>query len=139
MIGSWNSLLRSFDQLYSIRLKQDGVDKLCWNPSKKGLFDVRSFYNVLIPHDNTHFPWRCIWRSKAPLRVAFFAWSAALGKILTLDNLRKRHIIVVDWCCLCKKSGETVDHLLLHCKIASALWNSIFGLFGLAWIMPLVK
>jgi hypothetical protein len=61
---------------------------------------------------------------------------AALGKIVIMDNSRKRHIIVVDWCCLCKKSGETVDHLLLHCKLGSALWSSIFGLFGLAWVIP---
>jgi hypothetical protein len=29
-----------------------------------------------------------------------------------------------------------MDHLLLHCEIASAIWNSIFGLFSLAWAMP---
>jgi hypothetical protein len=55
---------------------------------------MRSFYNILVPHDNTHFPWKRIWQSKVPLRVTFFAWTA-LGKILTADNLRKRHIIVV--------------------------------------------
>lgn len=48
----------------------------------------------------------------------------------------KRHIIVIYWCCLCKKSGVSIDHLLLHCEWASALWNSIFGLFGLVWAMP---
>jgi hypothetical protein len=78
-----------FEKLYSVNLKQDGVDKLCWIPSKRGLFDVRSFYNVLIPHDNTAFLWRC-WQNKAPLRVAFFAWLAALGKLLILDKLMKR-------------------------------------------------
>jgi hypothetical protein len=25
-------------------------------------------------------------------------------KILTIDNLRKRHVIVVDWCVMCKKN-----------------------------------
>jgi hypothetical protein len=35
-----------------------------------------------------------------------------------------------------KKSGEFVDHLLLYYEIASALWNSTFGLFGLDWVMP---
>ena len=34
------------------------------------------------------------------LRVAFFVWSAVLGKILTIDNLWKRHVIVVE------KNGE---------------------------------
>jgi hypothetical protein len=50
--------------------------------------------------------------------VAFFVRSAALGKILTHDNLRKRNVIVIEWCCLCKKSGESIDHLLLHCEVA---------------------
>jgi hypothetical protein len=52
------------------------------------LFGVRSFYNVLIPHV-IPFPWRCIWQNKVPLTVAFFAWSATLDKILTIDSLRK--------------------------------------------------
>jgi hypothetical protein len=57
------------------------------------------------------------------VRHLFFSptWKAALSKILSLDNVRKQHIIVIDWCCLCKKSVETVGHLLLHCELASAL------------------
>jgi hypothetical protein len=53
-----------------------------------------------------------------------------------MDNLRKRHVIVVEWCCMCKKNGELVDHLLLHYEIASAVWNSIFGSVRMAWVMP---
>jgi hypothetical protein len=87
-----------FNQMYFIKLEQDGAEKLCWKPYKKGLFDVKSFCNVLIPNDSNPFHWRCIWRSKALLRVALFAWSVALGKILTVDNLRKWNIVVVDWC-----------------------------------------
>jgi hypothetical protein len=64
-------------------------------------------------------------RIRFTLKVAFFAWLAALEKILTTDNLRKRHIIVVDWCYMCKKSREFVDHLLLRCEIASALQITI--------------
>jgi hypothetical protein len=36
-----------------------------------------------------------------------------MRKILTLDNLCKRHIIVIDWCFMYKKNEETLDHLLL--------------------------
>jgi hypothetical protein len=93
-----------------------------------------SFYYGLIPHGHTPFPWRSIWWNNVPLRMVFFAWSAVLGKILTMDNLGKRHIIVLDGCRMCKMSGESVDHLL-HCEIAGALWNSIFNLFGLHWVM----
>jgi hypothetical protein len=59
-----------------------------------------------------------------------------LGKILTHDNLRKRNVIVMEWCCLCKKSGESIDHLLLHCEVAQALWSYILILFGVEWVMP---
>ena len=58
-------------------------------PLKIGLFDVGLLYNVFVPHDSDPFPWRSIWRNKVPSRVVFFVWLAALGKILTLDNLRK--------------------------------------------------
>ena len=68
--------------------------------------------------------------------MAFFVWTAALGKILTTDNLRRCGIIVVNWCCMCKADGESVDHLLLHCPYAKELWDMIFGLFGLQWVMP---
>jgi hypothetical protein len=125
-----------FRVLYSVRVRREGEDKLWWVPSKRGLFVVRSFYSVLVCNDGFHFPWKSVWRTKVPLRVAFFAWSAALGKILTMDNLRKRHVIVVDRCCMCKRNGESVDHLLLHCEVAGALWDVFFSRFGLSWVMP---
>jgi hypothetical protein len=67
-------------------------------------------------------------QSKVPLRVAFFTCSVALGKILTIDNLRKRNLIVIDWCCMCKKSEKTIDYFLLHYEVARALWNFVFVL-----------
>jgi hypothetical protein len=26
--------------------------------------------------------------------------------------------MVVEWCCMCWRSGESIDHLLLHCEVA---------------------
>jgi hypothetical protein len=43
---------------------------------------------------------------------------------------------VVNRCWLCELDGESVDHLLLHCRVANALWNVIFSRFGLCWVMP---
>jgi hypothetical protein len=37
---------------------------------------------------------------------------------------------------MCKKNGESVDHLLLHCEVAAWLWNYVFTLFGVEWVMP---
>ena len=68
--------------------------------------------------------------------MAFFAWTAALGKTLTLDNVRKRGIVVINRCCMCESEGESIDHLFLHCGVACILWNAIFTRFGLCWVMP---
>jgi hypothetical protein len=70
------------------------------------------------------------------LRATFFAWSVALGKIFTMDNLRKMHVVVVDRCCICKGDGKSVDHLLLHCMVVCALWSACFSCFELSWVMP---
>jgi hypothetical protein len=37
---------------------------------------------------------------------------------------------------MCKLTGESVDHLLLYCDVASALWSSLFSRFGMSWVMP---
>jgi hypothetical protein len=53
-----------------------------------------------MPH--VSFPWKIIWKSQVPPRVAFFVWIAALERILTINNLWERHVMVLDWCCICK-------------------------------------
>jgi hypothetical protein len=99
------------------------------------MFEVKSFYRVLSPQGSS-FPWKSVWRSQAPPRVAFFVWTVVQNKILTLDNLGRRGLVVVNRCWLCETEGESVDHLLLHCVTASALWNAFFARFGLCWVMP---
>ena len=53
-----------------------------------------------------------------------------------MDNLRKQHVIVVDRCCMCKRNGESVDHLLPYCEVACVLWNAFSNRFGMmSWVM----
>ena len=63
-------------------------------------------------------------------------WTAAIGKILTIDNLWKWRILIIDWCCMCKSAGETINHLHIHCPIAYEIWIMIFTLFKVMWVMP---
>ena len=97
---------------------------MCWRGSSKVGFEVKSYYRALLPNTDCSVPWKCIWKTKAPPRVAFFVWAAALGHILTTDNLRRRHVIVLDWCYMYKESGESISHLLLHCLTAREIWIS---------------
>jgi hypothetical protein len=122
--------------LYSVKVHQHQEDRVCWGPSRSGCFEVKSYYKILSLNTSLRFPWKSIWKVGAPPRVAFFVWTAAHGKILTMDNLRKRRICIVDWCCMCKHSGESPNHLLLQCETAQSLWSMVFCLFGVIWVMP---
>jgi hypothetical protein len=95
---------------------------------------MSSFYSLDCTKGN-RIPWKSVAGAGSFEGSIFFALSAALGKILTLDNFRKQHIIVMNKCCICKRNGEMVDHLLLHCEVAFALWNAIFSHFGMSWVM----
>jgi hypothetical protein len=124
-----------FHVLHLAMVSSDHADKLRWVPSKKGVFKVKSYFSSLASGEGNRFSWKSVWKTQAPSRAAFFVWSATLEKILTADNLSKRKIIIVDRCYLCKRDGETMDHLLLHCDVASTLWNHVFSRFGMSWVM----
>ena len=111
-------------------------DSMCWKLRQHGNFDVKSFYHALDVRSELSFPWKAIWKVKAPRRVSFFLWSAAWGRILTCDNLMRRGYTLVGWCCMCRNDGETGSHLLIHCPIAAALWQLILRSFGVLWVFP---
>jgi hypothetical protein len=126
----------AFSKLYAFCSCMEGMDCMRWTP-KWHIFEVRSFF-CMLSFTRTYassFPWRSIWKVKVPLRISFFVWIATLGKILTLDNLREISIILVGWCCMCKYSVESANHLLLHCEVAQALWSVLFSLFDVTWVM----
>ena len=129
---------RSFiNSIYSTLVRGIEEDKRCWLPCKSKGFIVSAYYHLLVGHTEQFFPWKSIWKQKIPSRVDFFVWTAALGKCLIIDNLRKRKVCILDWCYMCKCNSESVDHLFLHCPIASELWDMVFGLFGVSWVVPL--
>ena len=138
LVQDWElEVVASFmELLYSGSIRRGNLDSLCWRPARRKSFQVHSYYSTLIQPTRNSFPWSSVWKSKVPTRVAFFSWTAALDRILTIDNLRKRQVLVIDWYCMCKSNGESVNHLLLHCPIAQKLWNLIFILFRTSWVMP---
>jgi hypothetical protein len=43
---------------------------------------------------------------------------------------------VIDKCCMCKRNGESLDHVLLHCDVTYVVWSIIFNRFGMSYVMP---
>ena len=125
-----------WDVIYGISFRGIGEDKMCWTPAKGKGFEVSSHYQALLGVCTQSFPWRSIWMQNVPSRVVFFVWIAAFGTVLTIDNLHKKKVLILDWCYMCKSNGESVDLLLQHCPIVYELWSMVFTLFGTYWAMP---
>ncbi|RVW61480.1 hypothetical protein CK203_031994 [Vitis vinifera] len=65
-------------------------DAVCWKKGEDGLFKIKYAYNVLANSHGLDFPHSNVWVGKVPTKIAFFAWEATWGKVLTLDRLQRR-------------------------------------------------
>ena len=83
MVGELLQALRG----QRITLEEDSV---FWKGGKNRQFGVKNAYSLLISPIVFVFPKNGIWVDRVPTKLAFFAWEAAWGKVLTLDRLQKR-------------------------------------------------
>jgi hypothetical protein len=49
--------------LYSIKVQQNQEDRVCWGPSRRGCFEVKSYYKILSLNTPRVFPWKSIWKA----------------------------------------------------------------------------
>ena len=75
------------ETIYGSPIRGLGEDKMCWIPSRDKGFMVSDYYRILVGNTIYSFPWKSIWKQKIPSKIAFFVWTVALGKCLTIDNL----------------------------------------------------
>ena len=92
------SLESIFALLCSSKVDGNEEDKVVWVATQSGFFDVKLFYSILSDTGIHPIPWKSILKVKAPTKVAFFTWTMVRGRILTLDNLTKRNICIVNRC-----------------------------------------
>lgn len=74
---------------------------------------------------------KAIWLPYISDRFSFFCWTVAWNKILTIENLRKRNLILTDCFCMGTHPGKSVDHLFLPCDFA--LKRGTISLACLRW------
>ena len=134
-IHDWEleSVANFMDLINSSVINQSGMDEICWNPSPRSMFEVKSYYRLLHSSTWLSFPWKSLWRQKSR---HFFCWTEAMGKIITVDDLRKRRILVIDWCCMCKLAWEIINHFASSFPCCLWAMEYIFTLFGVVWVMP---
>ncbi|RVW79591.1 putative ribonuclease H protein [Vitis vinifera] len=146
--GNWNlNFLRDFndwelelvgDFLHILRGHKPSLeeDSILWRQGRSGQFRVKEAYSLLARSDDIGFPSRSIWVARVATKVAFFAWEATWGKVLTLDRLQRRGLQLPNRCFLCGCEEESVNHILIHCTVVRALWDIVFGLVDVKWVFP---
>ena len=63
------------------------------------------------------------------LKWVFLAWEASWGKVLTLDQLKRRGWTLAHRCFFCLVEEESTNHILIHCTKTRVLWELVFVLF----------
>ena len=129
MVGNLLHELRG----HKITLEEDSV---FWKEGGNGQFRVKEVYSLLDSPLTVVFPKNKIWVERIPTKIAFFAWEATWGKIMTLDRLQKRGWQLPNRCFLCGCEEKNVNHILIYCTVARVLWDLVLGLFGVKWAFP---
>jgi hypothetical protein len=125
----------------------DGDDFVSWPHDKHGVYSVRSAYNLVrtlsffakrcknsrgssSDLDMEAKMWKLVWAIKAPLKMKVTLWHIIHDCLPTGFQLRYRHISADDQCVFCGQS-ERIEHLLLFCPFARAVWSSVKEQFPL--------
>lgn len=123
-MGTISELFRLLD---AASIGSGEMDKYFWVHSRNNKFTNRSLYEVLLGQIHHHFPWKCIWGSKMPSKVAFLGWTAFPQEVSDCGQSEK-----VQACCY-----GLVLYLL---KNVVKLWNIYYfivrwqGFYGMRFL-----
>ena len=119
------------------RVSAEVEDRVIWKKTKSGFFSIKSLYNVVELRSTVQFPRKIIWSPYVPPKVGFFfAWEASWEKVLTLDQLKRRGWTLANRFFFCLVEEESTNHILIHCTKTRVLWELLFTLFGVTWVLP---
>lgn len=122
-------------------------DSWWWKLEDDGIFSVNSLYKKLIRggvedeelREEENKVLAQIWKSPAPSKVVAFSWKLLLNKLPTRLNLLRRNCSSPEssvLCVLCNSTAESVNHLFLHCEVASEVWKNLMRWLGFNFITP---
>ena len=101
-------------------------DMWMWNNGKDMIYTVKSAYNLLqgsCPSNKTQF-FEGFWRVKVIPSAKFFVWRTILNGVPAMINLRHRGVFLNNVSCvMCGEQDETINHLLITCKLTTNIWN----------------
>lgn len=106
-----------------------------WHYSKHGLYSIKTAYflaRYIRYKESTQrngstsslmvFNWDFVWKMKIPNKVKVLCWRLLKQALPTLNNLRKRRVLLDTTCPVCCCGDESVLHLLHDCHYARVFW-----------------
>ena len=131
-------ILCLFQTIQGKRVIDSHDDLMIFKEKRDGHFSMKLIFKALVQLDVVVCPHRFIWNTWVSTKVSFFfCLGASWGKMLTLDQLKRRERALVNRCFLYGEEKEMVDHLLVHCSKARLPWDLFLAVIGVNWVFPL--
>lgn len=80
-----------------------------------------------------------LWRTRIPIKLTCLAWAALNNAYLTLDNVSRRKITLVNRCYICKQESWECKPPIHALPYHNDILNFFLSLYGLSWSMPRSK
>jgi hypothetical protein len=147
MDGTWNlARLQQYfnqedvDEISKLKPStQDEVDFIAWHPEKRGVFTVKSAYQLALKGSKQFQDqvatssrpygqrpgWKLIWGCPVPPKVKILSWRISRNAISTHSNLARRSMHVSKQCPICGIEEEDSFHVFLRCPYAQQLWEAM--------------
>ncbi|CAN1792638.1 Putative ribonuclease H protein At1g65750 [Linum perenne] len=126
-LSEWNHLMDRLEALPEQHITT-GPAFVRWRLESTRCFSVGSLRRVLISERFRavpEFPEIAVWKKEVPTKIQGFVWMVWHGKIASIDNLQKRGMVLVNWCALCERDLESINHLFIHCSFTSSVWGRV--------------
>lgn len=127
---TWNDLKGSF----IIPNDSRGRDRPIWKRDSNGVFKTSTVKEALFNQSNRLTPpleadkYKKMWKSHIPKKCKFFQWTLSHRSINTMENLQRKlpsHSLNLNWCILCQKHNENMDHIFIRCNTVFNIWSKV--------------
>uniref|UniRef100_A0A2N9H4P0 Reverse transcriptase zinc-binding domain-containing protein n=1 Tax=Fagus sylvatica TaxID=28930 RepID=A0A2N9H4P0_FAGSY len=115
-------------------------DRLIWTGTKRGIFTVKSAYQMLRSQAQEteastssslsmeNHLWSSLWSASVPPKVRTYMWRACIDILLTQTKLFEKNLVHTFSCLWCGEEAETRDHILWRCKFAQSVWRECLAM-----------
>lgn len=113
-------------------------DTLCWKMGTAGVYTVKTGYHLQKTLDTEEQPHQLpiypqvslqnnllckLWKTDIPPKIKMFWWKVIHNGLPVIENLVKRGCRIYDLCPICGEKAETMDHMMLQCRVAWEIWS----------------